>query len=225
MNVEYLNICLPPSFFFSPSLTHLKLQFQSLKCVALADQQRTLFSPERLLTCPLKFHYLLTIRNIFRLSCEMSSSALVELLQTELLVCQNFPVTWKEWTKAKIMGCIPYEENCNFPSVSVPNILQVPTLPIFLFTNQNVFDTNNLLLLNATTHSNVHFRRMKGEKVNATRHLFHFSPVRLQAVPAILTSQLCLFPVYLSWCICHRTTLLAPFTGLGYQGIPLHGQQ
>lgn len=47
------------------------------------------------------------------------------------------------------------------------------------FTNQNVFDTNKLLLLNTTCHTGIHFPKMKQEKVTATLHLLHFSPVRL----------------------------------------------
>lgn len=44
-------------------------------------------------------------------------------------------------------------------------------------TNKDVFDTNDPLLRN----TNRHFPKMKWEKVNATLHLLHFSPVNSTA--------------------------------------------
>lgn len=130
----------------------------------------------------------------------------------------------RQWTKAWIQQLnFIWKNILTSPVFLSQEYCRFSLFPSF-FTNQNVFDTNNLLLLNTTCHVGSH--KLKQEKVNATLHLLHLSPVRLTLLsPAIFTSRPCLFPAYLSWCICHHATRRAPFTGLGCLGISLHSGQ
>lgn len=111
--------------------------------------------------------------NIFRLPCKISSTLVGWLVGLN----SNLTVMSRNWqmVKSSVEFHIKTKQNIITSPISLSQEYCRFSLYLSFSTNQNVFDTNSLLLLNATCH----FLKMKQEKVNATLHLPHFSPVSL----------------------------------------------